>query len=69
MAIREITKEEFLKGLVDDVQENHSTVRQKSKPATLTNKRLCTAMYIENHIYAGNPLEAIYTNLFGMNKQ
>ena len=34
MAVREITKEEFLKGLVDDVQENHSTVRQKSKPAT-----------------------------------
>ena len=29
-------------------------IRQKSKPATLTNKRLCTAMYIENHIYAGN---------------
>lgn len=34
MAVCEITKEEFLKGLVDDVQQHHSDVRQKSKPAT-----------------------------------
>ena len=42
-----------------DLQENQGNkplkdIRQKGKPATLTNKRLCTAMYIENHIYAGN---------------
>ena len=42
-----------------DLQENQEhtelkAIRQKGKPATLTNKRLCTAMYIENHIYAGN---------------
>ena len=54
MAIQELTKDEFLKALVEDVQENHSKVRQKSKPATLTNKRLYTVMCIENHIYAGN---------------
>lgn len=34
MAIQELTKDEFLKALVEDVQENHSKVRQKSKPAT-----------------------------------
>lgn len=41
-----------------DLQENGNSalkaLRQRGKPATLTHKRLCTAMYIENRIYAGN---------------
>ena len=40
--------------LQDEGHKELKAIRQKGKPATLTNKRLCTAMYIENHIYAGN---------------
>ena len=42
------------KELMDAGNKEIKELRQKSKAVTLTHKRLCTVMYIENHIYAGN---------------
>lgn len=43
-----------LKALVDAGNSEAKSVRQDSKPISLTHKRLYTVMCIENHIYAGN---------------
>ena len=40
--------------LVEEGHKELKAIRQKGKPVTLIYKRLCTEMYIENHIYAGN---------------
>ena len=42
------------KQLMDAGNKEIKDLRQKSKAVTLTNKRLYTEMYIENHTNAGN---------------